>query len=100
MDTFVGILYLAFLLTLAGGFVFLCIIIVRRILQRLLSPRLIRIYEALKPLFDPSYDYDPKLLERSYWMGISVLILIFLTISVAFFFDDLFDLLRDLVRLL
>ena len=98
MDTFVGILYLAFLLTLAGGFVFLCIIIVRRILQRLLSPRLMSIYEALKPLFDPSYDYDPKLLERSYWMGISVLILIFVTLSVAFFFGDLFTLLRDLVQ--
>ena len=98
MDTFVGMLYLAFLFTLAGGFVFLCIIIVRRILQRLLSPRLMSIYEALKPLFDPSYDYDPKLLERSYWMGISVLILIFVTLSVAFFFGDLFTLLRDLVQ--
>ena len=98
MDAIVGMLYFAFLSALSGAFVFLCIIIVRRILQRLLSPRLTRIYEALKPLFDPSYDYDPRLLERSFWMGMSIVIFVCLTFYIAIFFDELFALLRDLVQ--
>jgi hypothetical protein len=98
MDAIVGILYFLFLLALSGAFVFLCILVVQRVLQKLLSPRLTRMYEALKPLFDPSYDYDPGLLERSYWTGMSVFILACLTFYLAFVVADLFALLRDLVR--
>ncbi len=55
MVTIVYLLRAALIMALAGAFVFLCIVAVRSILQRLLSPRLIRMHEAIKPLFDPSF---------------------------------------------
>jgi hypothetical protein len=98
MDVIGSILYFMFLLALSGAFVYLCIVVVKRVLQRLLSPRLTRIHETLKPLFDPSFDYDPRRLERSFWMDMSVVIFVCLTFYIAIFFDELFALLWDLVQ--
>ena len=100
MKDIANLLRFAMLFALAGAFVFSCIVIVRHILQKLLSPRLMRIHEAIKPLFDPSYDYDPAHLEKSYWLCMSVLIITFLTFALAAYLSDMIDALWDLLRML
>jgi hypothetical protein len=98
METIVNFLRIAVLLALSGAFIFLCIVMVRLILQKLLSPRLPHIYESLKPLFDPSYNYDFTHLEKSYWLAMSTAALAFLTFVLVAFFTDLFEVLWDLFR--
>jgi len=56
--------------------------------------------QAIKPLFDPSYDYDPAYLEKSYWLCMSVLIITFLTFALAAYLSDMIDALWDLLRML
>ena len=98
MDAIVNFLRIALLFALSGTFVFLCVVMVRKILQRLLSPRLTHIYESLKPLFDPSYDYDPTHLEKSFWLMMSTAVLTFLTLVLMVFFADLFEVFCVLLR--
>ncbi len=98
MDAIVNFLRIALLFAFSGTFVFLCLVIVRKILQKLLSPRLTHIYESLKPLFDPSYNYDPTHLEKSFWLMMSMVVLGFVTFALLMFFADLFEVLWDLLR--
>jgi len=92
-----GVAYLlrsALIMALAGAFVFLCIVIVRSILQQLLSSRFIHIPEALKPLLAPSS--GPTRLENSFWLSMGTVTLVILTVVVAIFISDVIDALWDL----
>ena len=98
MEYITNLLLFALILVLTGTFVFLCLVCMRFILQWLLSPRLIRLHEAIRPFFEPSA--DPKSLEKSFWLQLSNAVLVILTIVVAIFIFNVIDALRDLFLLI
>ena len=61
---------LALIVTLTGAFIFMCMILTRIIMQRLLSDKLIQMHNAIKPIFEPSP--DPTKLEKSFWESLSI----------------------------
>lgn len=87
----------ALVMALAGTIVFLCLVCVRVILQKLLLHRLLHIYEAIKPLFDPTYNYADTQLERAAWSYISAAILLLLTFALAIYLWELFEVLWDVL---
>ena len=87
---------LALVITLTGAFVFVCIIFTRIIMERLLSDKLIKMHNAIKPFFE--LPAEPTKLEKSFWDLLSTWILVILSIGIGIFMNELIQTFLDLIR--
>ena len=75
----------ALMFVLASAVVFLCMVAVRSVLQRLISALSIHIPEAIRPLFDPSLPDVHVPIERSVWDTAGVVVITSLSGAVAIY---------------
>ncbi len=86
----------ALLVTLSGAFIFMCMILTRILMQRLLSDKLIQMHNAIKPFFE--LPADPTKLEKSFWDLLSTWILAILVLGIGIYLNEVIETLLDLIR--